>query len=166
MNKLKVIAVILASVGIRTVGAGLLAQPTKGDATGQREGDPNQPTSKGLVRVDRAINALIEARLAAAREVFQQEIARIEQTLAPFPDNTSVWSRRWMEEQLLLSPRPADKFAAIQTHFERTERVEKITEQYAKTGQVRTSDALKAKYFRLEAEQMLAEARASHSDTR
>jgi hypothetical protein len=161
MNKLKVIAITLAAVGILEVSAGLFAQQSKSGGKGQRAGEPEQPATKGFAPVDPAITALIEARLATAREVFEQEMARIEQTLPPFPDDISVWSRRWMEEQLRLSPNPADKIAAIQAHLERSRRLERIAEQYSKSGQFRPSDALKARYFRLEAEQMLAEARAT-----
>ena len=152
--------------GILVVSAGLLAQQTNGGGAGQRGAEPDQPAIKGLAPLDPAVKALIEARLTTAREVFEQEIARIEQTLPPFSDDTSVWSRRWMEEQLRLSPKPADKLAAIQAHLERAKRIEKSTEQYAKTGQFRTADALKAKYFSLEAEQMLAEARATQPNVR
>ncbi len=56
-----------------------------------------------------------------------------------------------------LKPKPADNIAAIQAYVERSSRLEKIAERCAKTGECRTSDALKAKYFRLEAEQMLKE---------
>ena len=160
MNKLKLIAVTLVSFGILEVGAGLLAQQTK-VGPGERSEQPKQATRTGAAPLDPAIKALIEARLATAREVFEQEFARIEQTLPPFPDDASLWSRRWMEEQLRLSIKPADRLAAIQAHVERARRLEKITEQYGRTGQFRTSDGLKAKYFRLDAEQLLAEARSA-----
>ncbi len=162
MTKLKVIAVALASLGIPALGAGLLAQQTGGGGAGQRDGEPDQPTTKGLGPVEPAIKALIEARVETAREVFKQEIERYEHTLTIFPDDTSVWSRRWMEEQLRLSPKPAEKLAAIQAHLERVKRPERIADQYAKIGQGRVSDALKAKYFRLEADQLLAEAQVTH----
>ncbi len=81
MNKLKVTAVTLAAVGILEVGAGLPAQQTNGDGAGERVGEREQPAVKGVAPRDPAIKALIEARLATAREVFEHEMARLEQTL-------------------------------------------------------------------------------------
>jgi hypothetical protein len=165
MTKLKVIAVPLASVAILSAGAGLLAQQTGGGGAGPRGGEPGQPAAAhGLAPVAPAIKALIEARIGTARGIFELEMKRFEDALTIFPDDTSVWSRRWMEDQLRLGPKPAEKLAAIQAHLERVKRLEKIADQYARTGQGRTSDALKAKYFRLEAEQMLVEARATQPD--
>jgi hypothetical protein len=166
MTKLKVIAVTLASAGILTVGAGLLAQQSKGSGVGQRVGGPGEPATKDTVSVDPAIKPLIESCVATAREVFEQEIKRYEETLTAFPDDTAFWSRRWMEDQLRLGLKQAEGLAAIQAHLERVKHLEKIAEQYAKAGQGRTSDALKAKYFRLEAEQMLVVARSMYRDVR
>jgi hypothetical protein len=161
-----VIAVTLASVGILAGGAGLLAQQTKGGGAGQRGGEPGQPALKDPVSVDPEIRPLIEACVATAREVFEQEIKRYEQTLTAFPDDTAFWSRRWMEDQLRLGLKQAEAVAAIQAHLDRVKRLERIAEQYAKAGQSRPSDALKAKYFRLEAEQMLVVARTMYPNVR
>jgi hypothetical protein len=162
MTKLNSIAVALASVGILAAGAGLLAQQPGGVAAGLRGGEPDRPATKDHAPVEPAIKALIEGRLRTAREVFEEEMGRYEHTLTLFSDDTSVWSRRWMEEQLRLSPKPAERLVAIQDHLKRVKRLEIVAQQYAKTGQGRISDALKAKYFRLEAEELLAEAKASH----
>ena len=69
-----------------------------------------------------------------------------------------------MEEQIKLGPDPAEQLAAIQAHLERVRRLEEVMENYAKTGQGRKVSPAKAKYFRLEAEQMQAEARAAHPE--
>jgi hypothetical protein len=157
--------VTLASVGILTVGAGLLAQQTKSSA-GQRHGEPGRPATKDIVSVDPAIKPLIESCVATAREIFQHQMKQYEDTLTAPPDDTAFWSRRWMEDQLRLGLKQADGLAAIQAHLERVKRLEKIAEQYAKTGQGRPSDALKAKYFRLEAEQMVVVARTMYPNVR
>lgn len=66
-----------------------------------------------------------------------------------------------MEDQLRLGPGPAGTLAAIQAHLLRMKRLEGIADRYAKAGQGRVADALKVRYFRLEAGQKLAEARAT-----
>ena len=166
MTRFKLFAVAVPFLAVLAVGAGLLAQQTGGGDLGQRDGKPDQPTAKGLAPVDPAVNALIKARLETARDVFKHEMDRYENTLTLFADDTAVWSRRWMEAELRLSPTPTEKLAAIQAHLERVKRLETIADQYAKAGQGKTLDALKAKYFRLEAEQMLAEARATQPNVR
>ncbi len=69
-----------------------------------------------------------------------------------------------MDEELRLHADPAAKLTAIADHLERVKRLEEIADNYARAGQGRHCDALKARYYRLEAEQMLAEARVEHGD--
>ena len=166
MTNFKLVAVAVLFLGILTVGAGLLAQQTGGGDVGRRNAKPDQPAASGLAAIEPAVNALVKARLETARDVFKHEMERYEHTLTLFGDDASVWSRRWMEAELLLSPNRAEKLASIQAHVERVKRLESIAGQYAKTGQGRASDALKAKYFRLEAEQMLVEAQATQPNVR
>ena len=163
MNKLNVVAVTLVTVGLIPVGAGLLAQQPKRGGAGQRNGQSGQTTLTDMTPANPVIRAIVEARLATARQIFEEELTQIQQTNVPFTDDISVWSRHWMEAQLRLSPTMADKRAAIQAHVERARRVEKIAVEQANAGNFRTSDSLKAKYFRLEAEYLLAEARAIES---
>ena len=154
MTKIKVVAVAL---GLFAAGAGLFAQQEGGTARKPGGAAPSVP--KGLPDVAPTIRALIEARLATAREVYGSEMARVEQMNGLPPDDLPMWSRRWMEDQIRLNPGPAETLAAIQSHLERVKRLEGLADQYAKTGQGRSATPLRAKYFRLEAEQMLAEAR-------
>ena len=145
----------LAFVVSLGVGAVLLAQ----QGGGGRAARPEPPAP-----ADPAIRPLIEARIETAREVYEQEMMRYEQTLTLFPMDIADWSRRWMEEELRLRTKPAERLLVIRDHWERAKRLEGIVEQYSKTGQGRKADALKFKYFRLEAEQMLAEARTASPD--
>lgn len=68
-----------------------------------------------------------------------------------------VWSRQLMLDRIRLAKTRAERVAAIREHRDLTQRVEKIADGYAKIGQCRPADALKARYYRLEAEQNLVE---------
>ena len=91
MTKLKVVAVAL---GIFASGAGLFGQQEGG--TARKPGGAALSVPKGPSPIDPATRTLIEARLAAAREVYGGEMARIEQMNGLPPDDTPMWSRRWM----------------------------------------------------------------------
>ena len=119
---------------------------------------------KAPVAIDPAIRSLIEARIETARGVFERVMKRYEQSQVLIHEDTPVWSRRWMEEEISLSTTSAEKVSAILKHLERTKKLEQIVDQYAKVGQGQVEDTLKCKYFRLEAEQMLAEVRAASPD--
>jgi hypothetical protein len=162
MNKFKRVSIFLTALGLLAASHGLLAEPPGGEV-GQPAGKPARSTVKDRAD-DPGIKALIEARLATARAVYESEIHRYEAMLTVPPDDTAVWSRRWMEEQNRLNPGPSEVLSSIRGHLERVKRLEAIADGYAKTGQGRTSDALKMKYFRLEAEQLFAEARAAHPE--
>jgi len=151
MAKLKAIVAACVFFGVLALGTGLIAQQRTG-------GGANQ--TKGIVPMDPTVKALIEARLAVAKEVFETTMQRHKETFAKgVLDDMAVWSRRWMDEQIHLDPNPIKNVAAIQDHLERTKRIEAMVDNYAKTGQGQAEDTLKVKYFRLEAEQMLAELR-------
>jgi RND family efflux transporter MFP subunit len=131
------------------------AAPGDGRTENRREDVPKEPAP---------IRALIEERAATARQIVEEDMQRLKASLALPGDEVPIWSRRWMDEQIRLNPAPAERIAAIQAHLARLKELEQILDGYTKTGQGRVSDALKMKYYRLEAEQMLAEARALVGD--
>ena len=140
MAKLKVIVAVLVFIGVLVLGTGLIAQQNTG----------------GVVSMDPRVKALIEGRIEVAKEVFEATMAPPRNgPLVDMPD----WSRRWMEEQIRLDPDPIKKLAAIQGHLDRTRGLEAIAEQRHEAARGTHADVLKMRYFRLEAEQMLAEIR-------
>ncbi len=161
MIKWKLVAATFVSVTAVSTCAVLLAQQA-GAGGGRPASEPPPQVVKGAPPAEPVVATLIEARADTARAVFEQLMQRYEHTLTIPPDDTALWSRRWMEEQLRLTPKPADKLVLVQAHLERAKRLEKIADQYAKTGQGLVADSLKAKYFRLEAEQLFAEAQAAY----
>ena len=123
-----------------------------------------RPAATGSVIAAPAVKALIENRLVTAREIVQSEMQRLETTVRQAVEDTPLWSRRWMDEELRLQTDPAARLIVIADHLERAKRLEQITNNLAKAGQCRHSDALKARYYRLEAEQMLLEARPTYGN--
>ena len=142
MAKLTVIVVALAFLGVLALGTGLIAQ---------------QRTGGGVDRMDPAIKALIEARIEVAIEAYETTMEPPGD--APL-DDMPVWSHRWMDETIKLYPNnPSKRIAATQDHLDRIRGLEAIAEGRAQAARGRRADILKVKYYRLEAEQMLAELR-------
>jgi hypothetical protein len=160
MTKFKMVAVALF---VFVACAGLFAQQEVGTARKPGGADPSK--RQGPPSVDPASRALTEARVATASEIYNGEMARlVEQTSGLPSDDLPMWSRRWMEDQIKLDSGPVATLAAIQAHLERMKRLEGLLDGYAQTGQGRFTSPLRAKYHRLEAEQMLAEFRTAHPD--
>lgn len=164
MTKLKLIAAALATLGGLTIGAGLLAQQSGIGDAGRRARAPGLQAAEDSETAAPASRALIEARMATAREIVQSEMQRYEIVVNPTAEDTTVWSRRWMDEELRLRTDPAARLTAIADHLERAKRLEQITDNLARAGRVRHTDALKARYYRLEAEQILSEARSTYGN--
>ena len=144
MTRRDVIAIAMVTIGILTAGVGLLAQQTGG-----RGADRDRAAAaQGAATTDPTIRALIEARVATAREVFEREMSRLENVVPISYEDAATWSRRWMDEELRLNPDPAKTLGALWDHLERVKRVEENASGYARAGQGRVADVLKAKYFR------------------
>jgi hypothetical protein len=166
MSNFKLVAASLAAFGILAGGAVLIAQQPIESGANRKAGGAGQ---RGLIPhtpINSAVKTMIESRLAAAREIFKGEMHRLEhkQDQDPPYDEIPIWSRRWMDEQLCLGVSPAEKLAAIHAHLERVKRAEGIVGRLTEAGQLSRSDLLRATYYRLEAEQLFAEARAAHPD--
>jgi hypothetical protein len=140
------IVAALVSLGGLAMGAALLAQ---------QPGEAGRPAKEGPTG-----KALIEARLAIAREVYQEQMALWQNGRAELHD-APLWSRRWMDEELRLAADPAARRAAIAAHLERARRLEAIAESRHESARGTHADVLRMRYYGLEAEEMLADARAN-----
>jgi hypothetical protein len=94
---------------------------------------------------------LLQKRLEVARKVFEQNMHRLK-NVQGVPSELFGWSERWLEAELALADKQADRVKALRDHLGRTSEVERLAVGYAKTGQGRQADADAATYFRLEAE--------------
>ncbi len=99
----------------------------------------------------KAPRELLEKRLEAARKVFEQNLARLKSAQAA-PAELFGWSERWLEAELALAERQADRARALRDHLDRAREVERLAAGLAKSGQGRQADADAATYYRLEAE--------------
>lgn len=174
-TKLKVLASAVAAIGLFTTGAVLATQGPGPDA-GKPAGNPPPAQEKAVEKdfgkvgrpladvndqsANQHIREILKERIATARAVYEQTLRRTMEQTPPNPDELGSWSRRWAEDQRDLAGTPAERVAALQAHVVRVKGTERLLGDYARTGQARESDALKAKYYRLEAEQLLAEERA------
>ncbi len=68
------------------------------------------------------------------------------------------WSHRLMVDRLRIAATEFERLAAMREHWDRMKDLEGLVGGYARTGQGRVSDSLKATYYRLEADQFLVEA--------
>ena len=133
---------------------------------GQLDGQPSDPVKASPPVVNAAApqpappkipKELLEKRLEAARQVYQQNLTRLKAGQG-LPSDLFGWSERWMDAELALVGKPADRAKALQDHLDRTRTVERIAKGFATTGQGRQADADAATYYRLEAEIRLHEA--------
>ena len=158
MTERKVTIAALAAVGLVTMGAGLLAQQSGGKLAGRSvQSDPK----KGAA-LDRGLRIAIEVRIATAREILARDLERIQHTggggagdsFAEIPS----WSHRLMVDRMRIAATEAERLEAIREYRDRMRDLERLVGGYARTGQGRVSDSLKATYYRLEADQLLVEA--------
>jgi hypothetical protein len=112
-----------------------------------------------VARCDDADNA--RARLNAARNVYNGMIeqARTSYRLAD-SEQLYLWSRRWMDAERDLATKEADRFAAVEGHFDRMKKWEEFTREAVRKGFAAPIDLTAQEFYRLEAEQWLARAKA------
>jgi RNA polymerase sigma factor (sigma-70 family) len=142
----------LAAVALIFLGGSL----TLRGQLGEQPKDPAGPAPAAANAVDppppRVPKDLLEKRVDAARKVYQQSADRLKSGQG-LPSEMFGWSERWLDAELALAAKPADRTKALQDHLDRTREVERIMVEFAKmVGQGRQAYADAATYYRLEAE--------------
>jgi hypothetical protein len=123
----------------------------------------NQPASKegkGASIRDLAL-AKLESAKKACRIVAQEYVegkATVEQV--------QTWSRRWLDAEREVSKKNADVLVAFEGHVERMKDLEQAAQNRTGAKGALASDAAAAEYFRLAAEQSLAQERLRLSQER
>jgi hypothetical protein len=154
LSRLRTITAVLVLVG-GAVGVFVFAQ-------GQKEpAQPDQPRPQAVAGAPspRSGRPFLESRIETAREVISRELKRfeIDPTSTNAGDLIPAWSRRLMEDRLRLAATPAERLDAIREHRNRMISFERLIRRYTENvGPI--AEALKVKYYRLEADQLLAEA--------
>jgi RNA polymerase sigma factor (sigma-70 family) len=156
VTKMKIAAALILAVGVFAVG-GVLVHRTLTAAPQAKEqpAPPSQPAPKvkaAPAAAPRQVpKELLEKQLDVARKVFQTTLNRIRSGQG-LPIELYGWSERWLESELALSSKKADRLAALKAHVERTRDVERMAVKYAATGLGRQEDADAATYYRARAE--------------
>ena len=102
----------------------------------------------------------MEARIETARAIINWEFKhfRIDPNYTNAFDQILAWSRRLMEDRLRLADTPVERLDAIREHRNRMISFEREIRPLVEARQCAPADPLKVKYYRLEADQLLAEA--------
>jgi RNA polymerase sigma factor (sigma-70 family) len=119
MSRVKWGLAVVLLVGLAGAGAGLLA-------FGGGPGPPEDagPAPKAEVKADQ-FRRLAAARLDAARTAYQGHWLLYENHRGR-EDGVLLWSRRWLQAELDLSDRKADRDAALAAHLARLKKVDEI----------------------------------------
>jgi RNA polymerase sigma factor (sigma-70 family) len=121
ISRMKVAAAVLLALAVVGAGAGALA-------LGRRPAEPGAsskvgPEPKALARAEQRKRQ--GARLELARSAYK--VAWVRFQLGREPEQTvNLWSRRWLQAQLDLSDKQADRDAALKAHRDRLARVDEI----------------------------------------
>ncbi len=167
--RLTVLSLTLLAIGGGTIGALALAQrgPGAPAPAARAKSVPDSSGGRGaaipsaVAAKNQARRRLLEARIETVEAILKQDMERIKtligdvskDALANMPD----WTRRLMQDRLALAATPAERLAALREYRERMLFLEHLLRRYAETGQGTIANALKGKYYRLEADQLLVE---------
>jgi RNA polymerase sigma factor (sigma-70 family) len=135
-------------------------------AFAQRQKEPAKPDAPKAQAVagapsPRQGRALLEARIETAREIINRELDLFGDPRAAtnMGDRMPTWSRRLMEDRLRLADTPGARLDAIREHRNRMISLERQISRSTESGAtIQPAEAFKVKYYRLEADQLLAEA--------
>lgn len=114
-----------------------------------------------LARAEDSAIANAKARLEAARKVYKwMREGRIwlREKSRWSMESDYQWSRRWLEAERDVSDKKADQVAAAEGHLERMKTLEAEIKGRLKED-IRPVDAATVEFYRLEAEQILAQVR-------
>ncbi len=102
--------------------------------------------------------ALARERLAAAQHAFDLVRKRY-QAGQGTAEGFYCWSRRVLDSQKAVDPGQAKVRAALQAHLDRMNELEKIVTARNQAGQLTADEVAAARFYRLEAEIWLAQAK-------
>ena len=103
---------------------------------------------------------LLEERLTTARSCYELALVRYQQGQAEQGD-LLIWSENWLQSELQLEPKPAERVQSLRNHLDRVRNVERIALARVEAARGHQSDALAEKYYRVGAEIRLIEAGAT-----
>jgi hypothetical protein len=120
--------------------------------------------SVGLVRGgDEKITGLLKEQLASARKAFELNWKSYQTHVrfAADPESICLWSKRWLDAEQALAKKKSEKSSALEDHIAR---IKMLEESVAKLSKIEASfqrQLAMVTFFRLEAEILLAQAKAA-----
>jgi RNA polymerase sigma factor (sigma-70 family) len=160
--RLRTLSLVLLVLGGGTAGLFAFAQGR------QEPARPDQPKAQAVAKAQLPpqVRALLQARVNAAHQIITMEIEKIsfgnqknpEGSLPAVFEQIAIWSRRLMKDRLRLAETPVERLGAIREYRKYMTFLEEITKGANESGSGSPIDAAKAKYHRLEADQLLVEA--------
>jgi RNA polymerase sigma factor (sigma-70 family) len=156
LARLRTLALALVVVGGGTVGVFTLAQTAKMRV----KPDQAQPPAAVPAAVPQSSRPIVMARIETAREILNRDLERIQIDPANFDwlfDQIPLWSRRLMEDRLRLAASREERLDAIREHRNRMIERERSTRKLTESERIQPSAVLKMRYYRLEADQLLAD---------
>jgi hypothetical protein len=129
----------LLIIGLFQTGASRAATVGKGKQT-----KTPSKQQRELVKVCQESFEAIMKDIAVGRRVVDEDIC--------------IWSRRWLQAQLAVTRKKADKVVAHKKHLQRTKEVEKFAKGMVDSGKASIIKYTTAKYYRVQAEIWLGQA--------
>lgn len=172
-TKLKLVTLAIAPFSLLAAGALALAHAQQANWPPAADGEAKPATraaepqgaapARGSAKSAGAAGTIMEQRVATAREIYRVSLLLFQQGNHSSDDILGLieWSRHWMEDEVRIGDGPAGRLAARQAHLDRMKDLESQVKAMYRRGELTLSESLKAKYYRLEAEQLLEEEKAS-----
>jgi hypothetical protein len=91
-------------------------------------------------------------RLKLAREIYAEMMQRFKSQEGYDIEDLEHWSQNLLGAEMSTAANPADRTTAHEAHVKRTKELEELAKSFERTGQGRSSDALAAEFYRLQAE--------------
>jgi RNA polymerase sigma factor (sigma-70 family) len=121
MSRFKIAVVAVLALTVVGTGAGVLAlggRPAEPEASKKAEEAPKADEKAAQLRMQ-------AARLKLARAAYEGYLLRF-QFARETEQTVNLWSRRWLQAQLDLSDKKADRDAAFRAHLDRLKKVDEI----------------------------------------
>jgi len=91
-------------------------------------------------------------RLKLAREIYAEMMERANGQEGYDIEDLEHWSQNLLGTELSVAVNPADRISAHEAHVKRTKELEELAKAFERAGVGRSSDALAAEFYRLQAE--------------
>ena len=163
LKKLQIAGVVLLVLSVVATGGGLLLHAGAGAAPTEERLTPIGPAADRNPDAAAKAKARMDALWKEKSDAVTREMdARMGEFIAGRGTLAFLFdaSRRWVEVQRDLSKNQAERTAALEAHLQRTKQIEEMNVLRFQAGRIAITDVEQSRYYRLEAEIWLEQARA------